>query len=271
MATERLQKVIARAGLCSRREAEEWIRAGRVTVNGAVATIGATADPAADAIKVDGKRLRPPEPLRYLLVYKPREVMTTCSDPEGRPTVLDLVPAEVRERLYPVGRLDYHSEGLLILTNDGALAERISHPRYGLIREYLVKVRGDLSESELGRLMRGAVVEGRRVVPKAVVRDSATREGNTRWRVQVAEGRTHEVRELFFRAGHHVQRLRRIAIGPVRDDQLRPGQVREMTAGEIQALEKATRTVTRRQAPRPRRPTRTPARGSAGKARRKKD
>jgi 23S rRNA pseudouridine2605 synthase len=252
MAEERLQKLMAHAGLCSRREAENWIRDGRVTVNGTVATLGAKADPETDAIKVDGKRLRPAESPRYLLVNKPREVMTTCSDPENRTTVLDLVGPQVKERVYPVGRLDYHSEGLLILTNDGDLAERLTHPRYGVVREYLVKVRGDLTDAELGRLMKGAHVDGRKVVPKSVIRDSETREGNSRWRIQVTEGRTHEVRELFFRAGHHVQRLRRIAIGPLRDEQLKLGEVRELTKAEVAALVKATRKETPRPRSRPR-------------------
>jgi len=241
MAEERLQKLIARAGLCSRREADRMIQEGRVTVNGTVAQPGDRADLARDHVKVDGKRLPSPEPQRYLLVYKPRGVMTTCDDPEERTTIVDLVRPVVRERVFPVGRLDYHSEGLIILTNDGDLAARLGHPRYGVVREYLVKVRGDLNDDELKQLMNGTVVEGRLVRPLRARRESTTRSaGNSWWRVEVAEGRTHEVRELFFRAGHPVQRLRRTAIGPIRDTELRPGDFRELGRDEVRALRNAS-------------------------------
>lgn len=237
MPEERLQKLIARSGQCSRRDAEQLIREGRVTVNGRVAKLGDRADVERDHVKVDGKALRRAEVLRYLLLYKPREVMTTCDDPEERTTVVDLVRPFVRERVFPVGRLDYHSEGLLLLTNDGELAERVSHPRRGLVREYLVKIRGDLDDMELRRLLAGSVIEGRRVRPRAARRLSASRGGtNSWWCIEVTEGRTHEVRELFFRAGHHVQRLRRTAIGPLRDDRMGPGDLRPLTEEELLAL-----------------------------------
>lgn len=241
MADERLQKLIARSGLCSRREADRMVQEGRVTVNGRVAELGDRADPARDHIKVDGKKLRMAERPRYLLLYKPREVMTTCDDPEERTTVIDLVRPAIRERVFPVGRLDYHSEGLIILTNDGDLAARIGHPRYGVVREYAVKVRGDLDAQEYRILMGGVVIERRRVRPLRARRESVTRGGTASWwRVEVAEGRTREVRELFFRAGHRVQRLRRTGIGPIRDDDLRPGEFRDLTDREITALRKAT-------------------------------
>jgi 23S rRNA pseudouridine2605 synthase len=241
MAEERLQKLIARAGLCSRREADRMIQEGRVTVNGRVAEPGARADLDRDHIKVDGKRLPAPEPRRYLLMYKPRGVMTTCDDPEERTTIVDLVRPVVRERVFPVGRLDYHSEGLIILTNDGDLAARLGHPRYGVVREYLVKIRGDLTDDEPKKLMSGAVVEGRLVCPIRARRESTTRSaGNSWWRVEVAEGRTHEVRELFFRVAHPVQRLRRTAIGPIRDPELRPGDFRELGRDEVRALRNAS-------------------------------
>lgn len=237
MPEERLQKLIARSGQCSRRDAEQLIREGRVTVNGRVAGLGDRADVERDHVKVDGKALRRAEALRYLLLYKPRGVMTTCDDPEERTTVVDLVRPFVRERVFPVGRLDYHSEGLLLLTNDGELAERVSHPRRGLVREYLVKIRGDLDDTQLRRLMAGSVIEGRRVRPRAARRLSASRGGtNSWWCIEVTEGRTHEVRELFFRAGHHVQRLRRTAIGPLRDDRMGPGDLRPLTEEELLAL-----------------------------------
>lgn len=242
MPAERLQKIIARSGICSRRAAEELIREGRVTVNGQPAVLGQTADPGTDHIKVDGKRLPASEPLRYLLFYKPRGVMTTCDDPEERTTVIDLVREHVRERVFPVGRLDYHSEGLLLLTNDGDLAALVSHPRHGVVREYLVKVKGDLSEGELSRLKAGARIEGHLIRPRSVRREGRTKKaGNTWWRVEVTEGRTHEVRELFFRVGHPVQRLKRTAIGPVRDPDMGPGDLRDLLPEELEALRRAVR------------------------------
>lgn len=237
MAEERLQKIIARSGLCSRRDADSMIAEGRVTVDGRVARTGEKANPAHVHIKVDGKALKPAEPLRYFLVYKPREVMTTCDDPEDRRTVIDLIRPQIRERVFPVGRLDYHSEGLIILTNDGDLAARVAHPRHGIVREYLVKIRGDLSESEFRRLMAGTVIDGARVKPLSARCESKRRGGtSTWWRVEVSEGRTHEVRELFFNAGHHVQRLRRTAIGPLRDKSLKAGEFRTLSEREVADL-----------------------------------
>lgn len=241
MTQERIQKIIARSGLCSRRDADQMIAEGRVTVDGRVAKPGEKADPGTAHIKVDGKTLKAPEALRYILLYKPRGVMTTCDDPEERKTVLDIVGPVVRERVYPVGRLDYHSEGLLILTNDGELAARVAHPRYGVVREYLARIRGDLTSPEYHTLMRGTEVDGRHVEPLRAQRASKARGGKSSWwRVEVTEGRTHEVRELFFKAGHPVQRLRRTAIGPLRDDTLKPGDFRTITESELSALRRAT-------------------------------
>jgi 23S rRNA pseudouridine2605 synthase len=233
---ERLQKVIARSGLCSRRKAEDLIREGRVLVNGQAATLGQKVT-SEDAVKVDGKRIRAAEPRRYILLYKPRGVMTTCEDPEERRTVIDLVRPVVRERVFPVGRLDYHSEGLILLTNDGDLAARVSHPRHGVVREYRVKVKGDLDDEARARLLRGTVVDGVPVRPLTAERESGARGGtNTWWRVTVQEGRTREVRELFFRAGHRVQRLQRTAIGPLRDPSLKAGELRFLTDDEVREL-----------------------------------
>lgn len=242
MAEERLQKIIARSGLCSRRDADRLVAEGRVRVDGRVAEPGEKVDWSKVHIKVDGKALKAPEQVRYFLLYKPREVMTTCDDPEGRKTVLDLVRPVVRQRIYPVGRLDYHSEGLLLLTNDGELAARVAHPRHGVIREYMVKIRGDLTRAEYDKLMAGTSIEGRHVKPRLAQREKSGRGGATTWwRIEVTEGRTHEVRELFFRAGHHVQRLRRTAIGPLRDDTLKPGEFRTLSENEIATLRRLTR------------------------------
>ncbi len=279
MARERLQKIIARSGLCSRRDAEELIRQGLVTVNGRAATLGMKVDPEVDHIKVEGRRLPPLEPLRYILLHKPRGIMTTCEDPEERTTVVDLLTGKVRERVYPVGRLDYHSEGLLILTNDGELAARVAHPRYGVVREYLVKVKGDLTPQEVARLRRGARIDGVPVRPRSVRREHRTRKaGNSWWTIEVTEGRTHEVRELFFRVGHPVQRLKRTAIGPIRDRELPPGAFRDLEPGEVEALRRAVRTPRRREGgargrgrpgtgrPPARSPKRSPGRGGGSRS-----
>jgi len=242
MARERLQKLIARAGMCSRREADRWVSEGRVTVNGRTARLGDKADPETDHIKIDGKRLKPAEPFRYVLLYKPRAVMTTCDDPEERTTVIDLVRPVVKERVFPVGRLDFQSEGLLLLTNDGDLAARVTHPRYGVVREYMVKIRGDLDEAEIQRLRGGTSVDGHFVKPLSAERVRSSAGGtSTWWKVEVTEGRTHEVRQLFFRAGRLVQRLRRSAIGPIKDSSLRSGDFRMLTEAEITALRRATK------------------------------
>jgi len=240
MTKERLQKLIARSGLCSRREADRLVSDGLVIVNGKVAALGDKADPTTDHIKVEGKRLKPAEPNRYVLLYKPRAVMTTCDDPEERTTVIDLVRPIVKERVFPVGRLDYHSEGLLLLTNDGDLAAKVTQPRYGVVREYMVKIRGDLDEAQTRQLRAGASVDGHYVKPLSAERARKSAGGtSTWWRVEVTEGRTHEVRQLFFRAGHLVQRLRRSAIGPLRDTSLRSGDFRMLTDDEVNQLRRA--------------------------------
>ena len=163
---ERLQKVLARAGVGSRREIEELVRQGRVTVNGSVAELGQKADLEVDAVKVDGKRIRAPKGQQiYILVHKPVSVVSTRSDPEGRATVLDLVPARFRRGLVTVGRLDYDSEGLLLLTNDGAFAHRVAHPKFGCLKTYEVKVKGTPGEVAIEKLRSGVVVDGRRTAP----------------------------------------------------------------------------------------------------------
>ncbi len=266
MTEERLQKIIARSGLCSRRDADRMVTEGRVTVDGRVAVAGEKVDPAKVHIKVDGKSLKAPETPRYLLLYKPRGVMTTCDDPEERKTVLDIVHPAIRERVYPVGRLDYNSEGLLILTNDGELAARVAHPRHGIVREYLVKIRGDLSRQEHRKLLDGTVIEGKHVKPLRAKRDSKGRGGTTTWwRVEVSEGRTHEVRELFFRAGHLVQRLRRTAIGPLRDDTLKPGEFRTLSEKEVKSLRRVTSKTGKSRPSRSRSPA-TRSRGAGGRS-----
>jgi 23S rRNA pseudouridine2605 synthase len=240
MQVERLQKIIAHAGFASRREAETMIREGRVTVNGRVVTeLGSRANAGADHIKVDGKLITRAEPHRYILLYKPKEVMTTMVDPQGRRTVIDIVRG-VRERIYPVGRLDFHSEGLIILTNDGDLAFKVSHPRHGSVKTYSVKVRGVPEERVVDKLQRGITIDGKRTLPCEIRRLKTTGrnedEGNSWFEVKLREGRTQQIRKMFQAVGHPVAKLRRVAIGPISDPKLAPGDWRELTKQEVKLL-----------------------------------
>jgi 23S rRNA pseudouridine2605 synthase len=238
---ERLQKIIAHAGVSSRREAEAMIREGRVTLNGRVVSeLGTRADPDRDHIKVDGKLITHAEPHRYILLYKPKEVMTTVEDPQGRRTVIDLVRG-IRERIYPVGRLDFHSEGLVLLTNDGELAFKVSHPTHGSIKTYSVKVRGVPEERLVDKLRRGITIDGKRTLPCDIERMHTTGkrddEGNSWFEVKLREGRTQQIRKMFQAVGHPVSKLRRVAIGPISDPKLTPGVWRELTKQEVKMLE----------------------------------
>lgn len=237
---ERLQKIIAHAGVASRREAEAMIREGRVTVNGRVVTeLGTKADPGRDHIKVDGKLVSRAEPHRYILLYKPKEVMTTVDDPQGRRTVIDLVRG-VHERIYPVGRLDFHSEGLVLLTNDGELAFKVSHPTHGSVKTYNVKVRGVPEERIIDKLQRGITIDGKRTLPCEITRIKTTGQngdGNSWFEVKLREGRTQQIRKMFQAVGHPVSKLKRVAIGPISDPKLSPGLWRELTKQEVKMLE----------------------------------
>jgi 23S rRNA pseudouridine2605 synthase len=240
MELERLQKIIAHAGFASRREAEAMIREGRVTVNGRIVTeLGTRADAARDHIKVDGKLITRAETHRYILLYKPREVMTTVEDPQGRRTVIDLIKG-VRERIYPVGRLDFHSEGLILLTNDGDLAFKVSHPQHGSVKTYNVKVRGIPEERLVDKLRRGITLDGKRTLPCEIDRMKTTGrhddEGNSWFEVKLREGRTQQIRKMFQAVGHPVSKLRRVAIGPLSDPHLTPGMWRELTKQEVKML-----------------------------------
>lgn len=242
MSGERLQKILSAAGLCSRREAEEWIEEGRVLVNGAKASLGQKADLARDAIRVDGKLLRPKEtPRRYVLLNKPKGYITTTDDPEGRPTVLSLIPPGLRKGLKPVGRLDLASEGLLILTDDGDFAQAVAHPSSGFAKNYRVKVWGEPAERDLERLRRGVVIDGKRTRPCEIESHHTTtgrkpQEGNTWLTVVLHEGRSRQIRKMFDRIGHPVSKLRRVSIGPIRDEKLRAGAFRALTREEVRKL-----------------------------------
>jgi 23S rRNA pseudouridine2605 synthase len=235
---ERLQKIISRAGLASRREAEKWIQDGRITVNGAVVTkLGTQADIGKDKIKVDGKLIARPA-LNYFLFHKPPGLITSMHDPEGRPHLGEwLETLGKKGRVVPVGRLDFNSSGLLLLTNDGELAQKLTHPRYGVEKVYRVKVSGRPSEPELDRLRKGIRLEDGWTAPAQarvveVLRKKAWVE------LEVREGRYREVRRMFEALGYFVEKLVRIRMGPLRLGSLAPGEYRPLMPQEISALKK---------------------------------
>ncbi len=231
---ERLQKILSQAGVASRRASEQLMLDGRVTVNGSVVReLGSKADAERDDIRVDGRRVRLPERHLYILLNKPRGYVTTRSDPQRRPTVLDLLRG-VREYVYPVGRLDFDSEGLLLLTNDGALAARLTHPRHGIARVYDVRVLGAPDARDLARLAKGVTIDGRRTEPADI---RAIAAGHLR--ITIHEGRHRQVRRMCEAIGHPVTHLTRVAIGPIRDAALRPGRWRELSNEEIRKLRTA--------------------------------
>ena len=242
MAAIRLQKILSMAGISSRRAAEDLIRQGRVSVNGrTVSELGTKADPAADDVRVDGRRVKGPERHRYLLLNKPKGYVSTRADPQRRPTVLDLLPA-VREHVYPVGRLDFDSTGLLLLTNDGELAVRLTHPRHEIEREYRAWVLGVPDARDLERLRRGVSIEGRPTAPAVIeIRDHGRgrRAGQSLLAFTIREGRNRQVRRMCEAIGHPVVDLERVRIGPLTDARLKPGQVRELTADEVHRLRRA--------------------------------
>jgi pseudouridine synthase len=240
----RLQKIISAAGIASRRAAEKLISEGRVTVNGRTVTeLGTKADPEIDEIRVDDRRVKGAQQHRYFLLNKPRGYVTTRSDPERRPTVLELLKG-VREYVYPVGRLDFDSEGLLILTNDGDLAATLTHPRHEVERVYEAQVLGVPDAHDLDRLSRGVVIDGRRTSPARIELLTERRmQGDTSViRVTIHEGRTRQVRKMCDAIGHPVRTLKRIRIGPIADGRLKLGAYRELTADEVRKLKRAGRT-----------------------------
>jgi pseudouridine synthase len=244
---ERLQKILSAAGVASRRTAETLIEQGRVTVNGRTVTeLGSKADAGADDIRVDGRRVRAAQRRRYILLYKPRGYITTRSDPQHRPTVIDLLAkGGVKEYVYPVGRLDYDSEGLLLLTSDGELAAHLTHPRHGVEREYEVRVKGVPDAHDLDRLSRGIALEGRRTAPARVeVAKVIEAESGPQALLSfvIHEGRNRQVRTMCDAIGHPVARLRRVRIGPISDEHIRPGEFRDLTRGEVESLRRSPAT-----------------------------
>jgi 23S rRNA pseudouridine2605 synthase len=242
MSAERLQKIIAAAGIASRRKAEELITGGLVSVNGQIVTeLGSKADPERDHIRVRGKLLHGAERHVYLLMNKPKGYVTTVKDPEGRPTVMDLLRG-IHARVYPVGRLDYASEGLLLLTNDGELAHTLMKAASHVAKTYLVKVAGSPSAENLKRLRDGVSIptdHGKRMrtapAKIEIIRDSA----NPWYEVTLIEGKNRQIRRMFEEVGHHVEKIKRVRYGPLQLD-VHPGEHRKLTIEEIAKLRKLT-------------------------------
>ncbi|MGC1782397.1 MAG: pseudouridine synthase [Acidobacteriaceae bacterium] len=244
---ERLQKILAGAGIASRRKAEEFIVQGRVQINGQIVTeLGTKADPLHDHIRVDGKLIHPADEFRYYMLNKPKGYVTTASDPQGRPTVMDFF-ARVRLRMFPVGRLDYYSEGLLLVTNDGTLANTLTRASSHVPKTYLVKVSGIPSEDALDKLRRGISIplgdgefqQGRVRTAPAKIR--LFRAGDNPWyEITISEGRNRQLRKMFEEIGHHVEKIRRVEYGPLVLN-IPPGEFRELTPQEVQALQRAVK------------------------------
>jgi 23S rRNA pseudouridine2605 synthase len=245
MPTERLQKILAGAGVASRRKAEEIITAGRVTVNGSVVTeLGVKADFETDEIMVDGKPLRKTQRLLYFLLNKPKGYVTTVSDPEGRATVMDLLPGDI-ERVYPVGRLDYASEGLLLMTNDGALAQLLTKAASHVPKTYLVKVSGRPSEKDIQRLRAGISIpldDGRRVKTSPAKIRLTKNEANPWYEVVLIEGRNRQIRRMFKEVGFDVEKIKRVQLGPLVLD-VGSGKYRSLTVKEVAQLKGAAERV----------------------------
>ena len=246
MAEERLQKLLSQAGVASRRHAEELIREGRVVVNGSVVTeMGSKADLSRDYIKVDGRLLRAPKHLIYLAMNKPNNTVTTVTDPQRRATVMELLHG-VKERVYPVGRLDYHSEGLLLLTNDGEMANAIMSAATHLPKTYLVKVTGALTAEQEEQFRRGVSLSGKRTLPAGLKLVHSAE--NPWYEVRLFEGRNNQIRLMFKNFGRLVEKLKRVRIGPLELGPLKPGQFRHLDGEEVSKLQRALRRAPQKQA-----------------------
>lgn len=238
---ERLQKILARSGVASRRKAEELIAEGRVLVNGKAASIGMKADAGTDYIKVNGKLISKPEPKVYIVLNKPSGVLTTFEDEEERPTVKDFLK-RVKLRVFPVGRLDYNTEGMLLFTNDGEFSHRLTHPSYKVQKTYIVKVKGAVEESKLVKLRKGIMLEDGMTAPAKIRRVTSARAGKNTWlEIIIHEGRNRQIRRMFERIRTPVIKLKRVGIGGVRLKDLPEREWRYLEAEEIEKLKYAVR------------------------------
>ena len=252
----RLQKLIAGSGLSSRRKAEEMIAAGHVTVNGKVVREqGTRVDPERDHVKVNGRHLRAVQPYAYLLLNKPKNVMSTLDDPGGRPTVKHLLPG-VTVRVFPVGRLDFDSEGLMLLTNHGDLAQALLHPRHHVPKTYLIKVKGVLTDEEIKTLVRGVALEDG-VTSPATVKKVRKAKQNSWLEITIHEGRKHQVKRMLEAVRHPVLKLIRVRFGPLTLEDLAPGEYRYLTDREANALRDLMRSRTDREASKQNTPSRS--------------
>ncbi len=245
MAEERLQKILSQAGVASRRHSETLMAEGRVTVNGSIVTeLGSKADLTRDHIKVDGRLLRPPKHMVYIALHKPDSSVTTVSDPQGRTTVMDMLHG-VKERVYPVGRLDYHSEGLLLFTNDGDLANAVMSAATHLPKTYLVKANGTLTTEQEQRFRQGVPLSGKRTLPAGlkIIRESE----NPWYEVKLTEGRNNQIRMMFKHFGLLVEKLKRVRIGPIDLGPIKPGQYRHLDEEEVKKLKRAIQQKRERQ------------------------
>jgi 23S rRNA pseudouridine2605 synthase len=231
---QRIQKIIASAGLASRRQAEKWIAEGRVRVNGLAATLGESADPVSDRIEVNGKLIQVELEKYCILLHKPVGYVTTARDPQGRPVVVELVQ-DFPARLYPVGRLDLNTSGLLLLTNDGDLAQHLAHPRHGVEKTYLARVRGVVLPPTVQRLETGVMLEDGLTAPARV--EMTRQQGTHSWvKITIREGRNRQVRRMFEAVGHAISRLQRIQYGFLTLENLAPGQFRRLSKVEVARL-----------------------------------
>jgi len=238
---KRIHKILSEMGIASRRKAEDFIKEGRVTVSGRVATIGMKADPAKEHIKLDGKLLTKREPRVYMMFHKPRNVVTSLHDPQGRPTVKDYLKG-VKYRVFPVGRLDFDSEGMLFMTNDGDFAHAVLHPSKKISKTYLVKVKGVLEEENITKLRKGIKLKKRMTAP-AIVKKTRKTEQNSWLEITIHEGRKRQIRRMLDILGHPVLKLKRVRIDGIELGGLEPGALRYLTPEEINMIKKEAGVV----------------------------
>ena len=234
----RLQKYLAEAGIASRRASEELITAGRICVNGETATLGMSVDPESDIVLYDGKPVKQEEELITIMLYKPKGVVSTSDDPEGRKTVQEYVK-DIPARLYNVGRLDINSEGLLLMTNDGELAHRMTHPKFSVAKTYFAICDGKLLPSEIASMTNGVTLDDGMTAPARITHVRPTNSGDTSFLITIHEGKNRQIRRMLEAIGHRTLRLKRERFGPLQLGELKPGETRRLTQDEMRSLRHA--------------------------------